>query len=61
MPEKDRRRVRRKNHLAHDLGTTKYHQRVVPNKKHDYVFDDYEWGWDDDYNWFKSLGLTSKE
>jgi hypothetical protein len=31
--EKDRRRVRRRNHIARDLQEPKYHQRVVEDKK----------------------------
>jgi hypothetical protein len=31
---KDRRRERLRNEVAHDLHSPKYHQRVVPNKKH---------------------------
>ena len=62
LPEKDRRRERRRNHYARDLGERKYHQRVVPNKrKDDDRFDDYDWGWDNDYNWLKNIGLTTKE
>lgn len=32
---KDRRRERLRNEVAHDLHSPKYHQRVVPNKKHE--------------------------
>lgn len=35
--EKQRRRIRRQNHIARDLAKTKYHQRVIPNKDHDYT------------------------
>lgn len=38
LPEKERRKVRRRNHIARDLH--KYHQRVVPSKrKRDYIDD----------------------
>jgi hypothetical protein len=60
LPEKDRRKERRRNHVAHDLGSRKYQQRVIPNKKKN-SFDDFDYGWDDDYNWLKDIGLTSKE
>lgn len=55
------RQERRRNHIAKDLGDSKYHQRVVPNKHRGSKFDDYDWGWDDDYDWLKDKGLTSKE
>lgn len=31
---KDKRRERMRNHMAKDLASTKYRQRVVPNRKH---------------------------
>jgi hypothetical protein len=33
LPEKERRKVRRQNHIAKDLGGDKYRQRVIPNKR----------------------------
>ena len=33
LPDKERRRQRRRNHVAKDLSDVKYHQRVVPSKK----------------------------
>ncbi len=40
LPEKERRRFRRANHIACDLRTPKYRQRVVKNKrKEDYIED----------------------
>ncbi len=44
LPEKERRAARRRNHIAKDLKSDKYYQRVRPSKnkrKHDY-FDDEE-------------------
>jgi hypothetical protein len=39
---KDRRRQRLRNHVARDLHKSKYHQRVIPNKKkHREDYDDY--------------------
>ncbi len=42
---KDKRRERSRNHIAKDLKTDKYHQRVVPDgrrKKYIYVNGDHE-------------------
>jgi hypothetical protein len=33
LPYKEIRAVRRKNHIARDLQGSKYHQRVIPDKK----------------------------
>jgi hypothetical protein len=33
LPEKERRKFRRANHVARDLSSGKYRQRVIPNKK----------------------------
>ena len=38
---KDRARVRRRNHIAKDLTTPKYHQRVREGKKP--FIDDHDW------------------
>jgi hypothetical protein len=43
--EKDRRRerrVRERNHIAHDLHSPKYHQRVVENKRTKPIYEDDE-------------------
>lgn len=32
LPDKDRRRERRKNHILKDLRSGKYFQRVIPSK-----------------------------
>lgn len=42
--EKDRRKQRRRNHIARDLRTAKYRPRVVPNKKKNYE-------WEEDGQW----------
>lgn len=31
--EKNKREQRRRNHVARDLATSKYHQRIIPDKK----------------------------
>ena len=31
--EKERRKQRRRNHIARDLALPKYHQRVIPDKR----------------------------
>ena len=56
-PYKQRREVRRRNHVARDLGDPKYHQRVVPSRDAD---DDWKHEVDD-YFFEKEMGLTSKE
>jgi hypothetical protein len=64
--DKEKRQVRRRNHVAKDLTDRKFHQRVVPPKRRDYdwtddldVVDNYDF--DDDYWLDKNMGLTSKE
>jgi hypothetical protein len=60
--DKQRRAVRRKNHIAKDLGDRKYHPRLVPNKKHKYEdWDNQDWERFSDYDINKDLGLASKE
>jgi len=39
---KDRRRIRRQNHIARDLRTPKYHQRVIDKKEEEVKYWDYE-------------------
>lgn len=42
--DKERRKQRRHNHIAHDLRTPKYRQRVVKDKrKKDLPFDEQEY------------------
>ena len=47
LPEKERRKARRINHVARDLRTPKYKQRIVTSKKHnnnwEEIDDDYEY------------------
>lgn len=31
--DKERRKIRRRNHIAKDLQKSKYYQRVIPNKR----------------------------
>jgi len=59
MPEKDRRRLRRKNHFSLDRDRD-HSTRIIPNKKLNKDFDDYDF-FIDDYYFTKQLGLTSKE
>lgn len=42
LPEKERRRARRRNHVARDLYKNKYHQRVVLSKKQKKKGNDYD-------------------
>lgn len=39
LPDKEKRRARRRNHIARDLHKTKYFQRVMPSKKKEYDED----------------------
>jgi len=34
LPDKEKRKARRRNHVARDLHKSKYYQRVIPSKKH---------------------------
>lgn len=43
---KDRRRIRRQNHIARDLRTPKYHQRVIDKKEEEEVK---YWDYEDDF------------
>lgn len=51
---KERRAVRRRNHVAYDLRSPKYHQRVVPSKKKGKraVEPEFDWEDDEDYEAF---------
>jgi hypothetical protein len=49
VPDKERRKMRRFNHMAKDLRTPKYAQRVIKNKKKGrYIGEEQE---DDDYDY----------
>jgi hypothetical protein len=37
--DKERRRQRQRNHIARDLASSKYHQRVVPDKRKNFIAD----------------------
>jgi hypothetical protein len=49
VPEKERRKIRRTNHVAKDLRTNKYSQKVVPAKKKDKYDKYFEEDEDDEY------------
>lgn len=56
LSEKDRRRLRRRNHFSLDRERD-HNARVIPNKKRDRSAR-----WDlDEYDWMKDMGLTTKE
>jgi hypothetical protein len=42
LPDKERRKARRHNHIARDLRTPKYAMRVAKKKKRDYWNEDQE-------------------
>lgn len=46
LPEKERRKVRRLNHVVKDLRTPKYKQQVIPSRKHNNNWED-----NDDYEY----------
>lgn len=59
---KQRREVRRRNHVAKDLLTPKYAPRVREVKKHHMIDELHEQDANDDLYWFfKELGLSNKE
>lgn len=39
---KDKRRQRRRNHIAKDLAKSQYHQRVIPNKTKDFWSEEFD-------------------
>jgi hypothetical protein len=77
VPAKQRREFRRRNHIARDLRTPKYHQRIKEEKREHIIeelerqeaerearasYDGFDWGSDDDYNWFRdNVGVVTKE
>lgn len=70
---KQRRKIRMRNHIAKDLGTPKYRNRIKDTKRsyminelreeeldeeiEDFLFD----GETDEYEFMKDLGLTGRE
>jgi hypothetical protein len=77
VPAKQRREFRRRNHIARDLRSPKYGPRIKEDKKDHLIeeleiqeaerearnpFDDFDWGFDDDYNWLRdNVGVVTKE
>ena len=53
-PKKERREIRRRNHMAYDLGHSKYRQRVKEGKRHlvdeDDYYNEYREAWEDYWN-----------
>lgn len=46
---KDKRRQRLRNHIAKDLRTgTKYHPRIIPDRKKKYLLENEEFGYFDE-------------
>lgn len=54
-----RREVRRRNHIAKDLRTSKYRPRIRESNKHHLIDEVHEREADEDYWFYKKLGLTS--
>lgn len=46
---KKRREIRRRNHIAYDLGSPKYRQRVVPSKRRMKEVEADDWFDDEEY------------
>lgn len=63
VPVKQRRAVRRRNHIARDLRTPKYGQRVKESNKHHLIDEIEVQEMDDEAEyWLKhEIGLTTKE
>lgn len=59
VPPKQRREVRRRNHIARDLYTRKYQPRIRESKRQHLIDELHEK--DADYELLQLLGLTSKE
>lgn len=55
--KKEKRAVRRRNHVAKDLASGKYRQRIKPSKKQHLIDEARK----RDYDFEKDIGLTSKE
>lgn len=58
---KQRRAVRRRNHIARDLRTPKYGPRIKESKKQHMIDELHEREAEDDYEHYKRIGLTAKE
>lgn len=65
VPEKQRRELRRRNHIARDLRTPKYNPRVRESNRQHLIDELHEQearqAIEDDYEWLRRLGLTCKE
>lgn len=57
--EKQRRSVRRRNHIAKDLRTPKYDPRVIPSKRQHLIDEAHRREIDEEYAFYKKLGLSS--
>jgi hypothetical protein len=58
---KQRREVRRRNHIARDLRTPKYGPRIRESKRQHLIDELHRREMDEDYHDARELGLTSKE
>lgn len=60
--QKERRKVRMQNHVARDLNTPKYHQRIREVKKNHLIEELVQQELDEElYDFRKDMGLTSRE
>ena len=60
-PPKQRREVRRRNHIARDLRTPKYGPRIRESKKQHLIDELHRQEMEDEYHFYKDLGLASKQ
>lgn len=58
---KERRSVRRRNHIARDLRTVKYGPRIRESKRQHIIDELHREEMEDDYHFFKELGFGDKE
>jgi hypothetical protein len=56
LPEKERRAARRRNHIAKDLKSNKYQQKVKPSKKRKSYFDAEEEYTTEEFDFYRKGG-----
>lgn len=58
---KQRRSARRRNHFLKDLNTTKYRNRIRESKRQHLIDDIHREEMEEQYHFFKELGVGEKE
>lgn len=59
--EKQRKEIRRKNHVAKDLASTKYRNRIRESNRRTLIDQIHREEIDEEYQFFKEVGLVVKE